>query len=250
MTTLKEQIKSLHDSGYTCKQIAETIKKHKNTVRFHLKSLGLNINKETRWFSQTKQNLSLLQEQMILGSLLGDMSLKKSGKNARLCLVHSYKQKELFLQKVKILDVFMGSWRQKDSYDKRTQKIYSQYRGNSKTHNVFTQIYNILYINKCKTISQKYLDLINHPIALAYWFMDDGTNRGTFATNCFSEQEVNLLVTWLKEKWGIIATKQKNLTQFVIHISAKSRKLFENLIKPYVIPSMEYKLLYNNCEVC
>lgn len=130
------------------------------------------------------------------------------------------------------------------------KKIYSQYRGDSKTHNVFTQIYNVLYINKCKTIYQKYLDLINHPIALAYWFMDDGTNRGTFATNCFSEQEVNLLVTWLKEKWGIIATKQKNLTQFVIHISAKSRKLFENLIKPYVIPSMEYKLLYNNCEVC
>ena len=250
MTTLKEQIKSLHDSGYTCKQIAEIVKKHINTVRFHLKSLGLTPNKVIQWFSQTEQQLSSLQQQMVLGSLLGDMGLRKQGKNASLCLVHSVKQKELFLQKVKILDTFMGTWGQKDTFDTRTQKVYSQCRGYSKSHDVFTKIYNILYVNNCKTISQEYLNLINHPIALAYWFMDDGTNRGTFATNCFSEQEVNLLVTWLKEKWGIIATKQKNLNQFVIHISAKSRKLFEDLIKPYVIPSMEYKLLYNNCEVC
>ena len=72
--------------------------------------------------------------------------------------------------------------------------------------------------------------------------MDDGTKRGTIATNCFSEKEVDLLIEWMKEKWNIICTKQKNLKNFVLHISAKSRLDFEKLIFPYVVPSMYYKL--------
>lgn len=84
--------------------------------------------------------------------------------------------------------------------------------------------------------------MINHPVALAYWFMDDGSSNGTISTNCFSESEVELLIDWLYEKWKIKATKQKNLKKFVLHISTKSRLDFEFLIFPYIIPSMYYKL--------
>ena len=76
--------------------------------------------------------------------------------------------------------------------------------------------------------------------------MDDGTKSGIIATNCFSLQEVELLIDWLKTKWNIISTKQKNRANYVLHISQKSRLDFERLIFPYIVPSMYYKLKFLN----
>ena len=229
-------------------EIAKIIGCSKYTVKgFRLKCTKIDSKYRHKiWFSQENLILTDLQKQFIYGSLLGDLSIRKdpNGQNARLCLVHCAKQKNLFMEKVRILDIFMGNYKNVNTEDRRTNKIYYQIRGNSKAHPEFTNIYNILYINNVKTITSEFLNLITHPIALAYWFMDDGTNRGTFATNCFSEKEVDLLIEWLKNKWNITCTKQKNLSNFVIHIAQKSRKDFEDLIYPYVIPSMYYKLQY------
>ena len=77
--------------------------------------------------------------------------------------------------------------------------------------------------------------------------MDDGTYIGNLATNSFSEQEVDLLINWLKDIWNIDCSKEINkqsTTQYIIHIKANSRKHFEELIFPYIIPSMYYKLKY------
>ena len=87
--------------------------------------------------------------------------------------------------------------------------------------------------------------MIDHPIALAYWFMDDGTNSGQIATNCFSFEEVKLLSNWLENKFGIITTIHKNLRDYTLYIVASSRFEFENLISPYIIPSMKYKLKFS-----
>lgn len=82
------------------------------------------------------------------------------------------------MEKVKILKEFMGNYKLSiPSLDKRTGKIYETWRGNSKAHPVFTNIYNELYINNVKKLTKSFLDTITHPIALAYWFMDDGTLR-------------------------------------------------------------------------
>ena len=201
-----------------------------------------------RWFSQTEQALSEIQEQMILGSLLGDMSIRcnANGKNARLCLVHCEKQKFLFMEKVKILGDFMGSYRLCiPKPDNRTGKIYAGYRGSSKAHPIFENLYKLIYPNNKKTITKEYLDKINHPIALAYWFMDDGTYNGTIATNSFLEYEVDLLVDFLYKKFDIQAHKRINTkNQFVIFIESKSRERFDSLIAPYFVESMKYKLKY------
>lgn len=202
--------------------------------------------KQIRYFSQTEQKLSYIQEQFILGSLLGDLNLTKPGKqylNSRLTIVHCEKQKELFMKKVEILGDFMGSYKHcTPSPDKRTGKIYTGYRGNSKAHKIFTDIYNILYVNGIKTITSDYLNKITHPIAIAYWFMDDGTYCGNIATNSFSKTECELLQQWLFCKWNISTSIQFNKAQYVLHINKSSRYHFEQLIFPYMIESMYYKL--------
>lgn len=220
-----------------------TIKCYRNNNPYHEKYSRQN------YFSKKEKTLSYIQKQFILGSLLGDLALQKPYKKytCRLTIKHSVKQQALFEEKCKILGEFMGS---KKIYiaspDKRTGNIYTSCTGQSKAHPEFDKIYNILYIDGKKVITKEYLALITHPIALAYWFMDDGCKKGTFATNCFSEQEIDLLISWLNAKWNIECTKQKNLNNYVIHIKNKSREAFENLIYPYIIPEMKYKLIYTH----
>jgi hypothetical protein len=77
--------------------------------------------------------------------------------------------------------------------------------------------------------------------------MDDGSSleRGVkIATNCFTLEEVNLLCNVLKLKYNIIATPNKRGKNkgHIIIIHVNSMKLFINIIKPYLLPSLYYKL--------
>lgn len=243
----QEDFERLWNEGKSDLEIAEFFGVKEITIKSY-RTRGENAGKFTRndYFSEKDMQLSNEQEQFILGSLLGDLSIDLTGqmKNAKLCLVHSVKQEELFMKKVEILGEFMGSYKLYSQYDNRTNKIYQTWRGNSKSHKLFNNIYDLVYPNRVKTITREYINKINHPIALAYWFMDDGSECGTIATNCFSLEEVELLIDWLKAKWNIISTKQKNKENYVLHISQKSRLDFEHLIFPYMIPSMYYKLKF------
>ena len=236
----------LFELGYSDKQLAEHFNCSIPTIKRHRGILNLKIQ---RYFSQLDVSLTEEQEQMILGSLLGDLNLSNPqsnrNNNSRLAIVHSIKQEALFMKKVEILGNFMGAYRlETPPPDKRTGNIYQTYRGNSYAHPIFTNIYNTLYINNVKTVTEDYLSKIYHPIALAYWFMDDGTNNGTIATGLFSINECKLLQKWLLEKFNIESTVQedKNHNWTYIHIKQKSRHHFEELIKPYIIPEMHYKL--------
>ena len=233
----------------------EEIAAYFNASVFSVKSYrtkGNNASKynRIRYKSQTIMNMSLEQEQMVRGSLLGDMNLSnpKMHKhiNSRLALVHSTKQKELFMSKVNILGEFMESYREHIYLDIRTNNTYHTMRGNSCSHKIFTSIYNELYIDGKKSITKEYLNSITHPIALAYWFMDDGTYRGSIATNGFTYNEIILLQTWMNTFWGIACSIQKNKNNYILYILSCSRQKFEELIFPYLIPEMYYKLKYRN----
>lgn len=243
----QKDFEKLWNEGKSDLEIAEFFGVKEITIKSY-RTRGENAGKFTRtdYFSEKDIKLSVEQEQFILGSLLGDLSidLTKQMKHAKLCLVHSIKQEELFMKKVEILGEFMGNYKLYSQYDNRTKKTYQTWRGNSKSHKVFNDIYKLLYPNNIKTITLNYLNKIVHPIALAFWFMDDGSECGVIATNCFSLDEVELLINWLKTKWNIIATKQKNRVNYVLHISQKSRLDFERLIFPYIVPSMYYKLKF------
>lgn len=246
----QEEFEKLWKEGKSDKEIAEYLEVSELTIKtFRTKGENAGKFNVIRNFSQEEHALSELQEQMILGSLLGDMNLSVPGVNrqvnSRLAIVQSDKQEELFMKKVEILGEFMGSYRlYTPSPDDRTGKIYKSWRGNSKAHKVFTDMYHLLYPNGTKTLTKEYLDKINNPIALAYWFMDDGCKDGSLATNCFSEKEVDLLKQWLSEKWNIKSNKQHQLSNFVLYIPKESRLDFERLIFPYMIPSMYYKLKF------
>lgn len=238
----------LWNEGRTDKEIAEYFGVAVTTIKSY-RTRGEKAGKfnVTRYFSQEKHELSELQKQFIYGSLLGDLSIgmNKRSKNARISLIHCEKQEELFMKKVELLGEFMGNYKlYEGSFDKRTQKRYATYKGNSKAHEEFTKIYHLFYSEGKKIITKEILSLVTHPIALAYWFMDDGTHSGVIATNGFSKQEVELLQQWLKTFWGLNVSMCKNSNAYILRILSNSRKKFEDLIKPYMVKSMYYKLKY------
>ena len=85
------------------------------------------------------------------------------------------------------------------------------------------------------------------PLALAIWFMDDGSKLEPgvrIATNNFTLNEVQFLCDILYKKYNLIATvhsggKDKG---FVLYINKKSVPLFISLVKIYMHPSLYYKL--------
>jgi len=90
------------------------------------------------------------------------------------------------------------------------------------------------------------------PIGLAYWIMDDGyksDNGVVLCTDSFTLDEVNLLVSVLKDNFDLIATinrkaKKGKLIGWRIRISGESenRDKLLSIVKPYFIPCMFYKL--------
>lgn len=192
---------------------------------------------------------------MIIGSTLGDTHLekRKNGIGTRIKFEQSSNNVEYLM--------WFHNYLANRGYCSKTKpklqirikqkgKVYYRYIINSYTFSSFNWIQEMFY----KSIDNKYIKVVPlnigeylTPLALAIWFMDDGSSleRGVkIATNCFTLEEVNLLCNVLKLKYNIIATPNKRGKNkgHIIIIHVNSMKLFINIIKPYLLPSLYYKL--------
>jgi hypothetical protein len=107
---------------------------------------------------------------------------------------------------------------------------------------------------ECKQLKQRKAItpfVLSHlsPIALAYWFMDDGSfdrKRGAvkLATDGFSCQECASLIALLQVKFGISAHyhMRKGKNYGYIYVLAESRPRFFEIVAPYVLEGFRYKM--------
>jgi recombination protein RecA len=208
--------------------------------------------------------LSLSEEQksVVLGTLLGDgcIHLPRSEwrVQARLIMVHSLDQREYFMYKYSMLRPHMGSVGIIKNGGWGGQLI----RASSLTHPYWTGLYHLIYEGRRKKVSPAWLREITHPIGLAVWYMDDGGLTGglrtvsEISTNAFTFEENQLLVRWLEKSWGVgchVAPDVRH-DQYYILLNSAGRDRFFDLIRPFVIPSMQYKLLEPvplvTCGIC
>ena len=102
------------------------------------------------------------------------------------------------------------------------------------------------YENNIKRVPEsigKYLT----PLALAIWIMDDGAKVGKglkFCTNSFSYNECLILIKALNDNFNIKSSVQSAGTkdQYIIYIWKESMNDLRNIVSPYIIPEMKYKL--------
>lgn len=90
------------------------------------------------------------------------------------------------------------------------------------------------------------------PRAIAYWYMDDGSQKWKnkslgvrFCTDNFSINEIDNLIFILNDKYKLKCSKQKKQNTFRIYVSSDSYILLKNLIFKNIIPSMKYKFPIN-----
>ena len=73
--------------------------------------------------------------------------------------------------------------------------------------------------------------------------MDDGSKARQsgyiLCTNCFSYESLLIIQEFFLEKFNIKVNIQAS---HQIYITASGKEKFKNLIEPYIIPSMKYKL--------
>lgn len=241
------KIKELHKNGKNSKDISLILNMDERLVEMY-------INKQT---ISDDYVLSKDEEQVVIGSLLGDGNISTNKRNTKshLTFAHSPKQKEYCIWKTQLLQnimYFHYSFKEMKEIDKRSGKEYFSYRALSKDLPILHTFRNKWY----KNINGKTTKIINkndlyklNALGLAIWYMDDGYNDHnagyTIATQCFSKQDLNLIKSYFKDIWNIDITIRSNGE---IYISSKYREIFKNIIEPYVHPDCKHKLIKSSCK--
>ena len=192
---------------------------------------------------------------IIIGSLLGDGHLEKRnrGIGTRIKFEQSNKNVEYLMWFHSYFSTRGYCNINKPELKKRIRKngeIYFHYSINTFTFSSFNWIHDMFYM--CS--EGKYVKIIPHnieqyltPLALAIWFMDDGSKlkKGAkIATNCFTYKELSQLCEILKNKFNLTVTIHSGGENkgYTLYISSQSMTTFSNIVKPFMLPTLYYKL--------
>lgn len=194
-------------------------------------------------------SLSDQTKAIILGSLLGDGSLKINERyqNARFSFRHSVHQADYFHWKVRALQEIASEsnvWVQKnDGGYGQSDKLRFQ----SRALPALTELYRLTHKQKRLVIRRKWLNMMT-PLSLAIWWFDDGSiitngRRGVLCTDGFDRGSVKILVQYLDTVWKIKTSlgavgrkrdgKQEEYWRLWIRSSQELVK-FLHIIVPYV----------------
>ena len=105
------------------------------------------------------------------------------------------------------------------------------------------------YKKKIKIIPQNIRDILKSNLSLAVWFMDDGNGYRKddalrISTYAFGLEGNKLLKNCLRENFNLDVSLYKDSKgwQIYVPVGNGSAKKFRDLINPFVIPYMRYKL--------
>lgn len=203
-------------------------------------------------------NLTILS--IITGSLLGDghAEYRSQGKGTRI----SFYQEAVHLSYIYWLHNIVSE----NGYcNPNTPKTYTRLgklgivrkvsRFHTWTYSSFNWIHESWYYNGIKIVPINIEQFLT-PLALAIWIMDDGavSSKGLkLCTNSFSYRDCQYLTTILFNLYNLKTTIQSApsrrggrdgvTNQYVIYIWRNSISDLNQIVSPYIIPSMKYKII-------
>lgn len=192
--------------------------------------------------------LTKKQQDIIIGSLLGDGCLERNGNHVRLRIGHGAVQKEYLFWKYKELkNLSTGTPRYVIMHRKANDKFYESWHFSTYSDKSLERFWEIFYRNGTKRVPDNVEELLRSSLSLAVWFMDDGYRRNDcnacrISTDAFSLAEQKLLQRALKKNFGLETKLHKKLKTWNIYISNRIVKQFADIMRPYIIPSLKYKI--------
>jgi recombination protein RecA len=208
-----------------------------------------------RVMASETHRLSDQQWQVVLGSLMGDGNLspnRRDRNGVRFRLGHGAKQRDYLEWKVSLLGNIPVS---------RTSNAKGAEFADFTPLPELAELQRTVYMGDGKkTLTEDYLKALT-PLALAIWFMDDGTftlrskglqqrtlggsGRVQFCVEAMSSGSRDRLVAYLRDTHGFDVAWRASGTagKAVLTFSTAASRRFLELVAPYVHSSMDYKLL-------
>ncbi len=197
----------------------------------------------SREIEEYKQKLKLdrTQREVLVGLLLGDGHLETQNEGCTYRL--KVEQSEQHQPYVQHLYELFQAWVLTPPQPKKEGKWWFQ----TISHGAF-RFYAQQFYREGRKAVPKIIHRLLKPRGLAYWFMDDGSMKDTHSravvlnTQSFSREDVARLAQVLSEKFALEAYLRRQREGYQIVIAGGSLQRFLDLIEPYLIPEMRYKL--------
>ena len=210
----------------------------------------------SRAIEELKRELKLTSEQreVLVGLLLGDGCLESQngGRTYRLKIEQS-KAHEAYVT------ALYGLFERWTLSPPRVRVVNS--RGHISENIAFGTVSHVdlrfyanqFYLERKKCVPLMIGELLT-PRGLAFWFMDDGSikskeSKGVILnTQGFADECVLRLIRVLQEKFGLQCWKREQKDGGQIYISGHSFEKFVEIVDPYMVPEMRYKIPPPRCN--
>jgi hypothetical protein len=254
----EEELRDLLFNKYmTPAGIGVLYKVDNQTVERAIDILGIELDKEI-WYrgSSPKQRelsskgtkLTDKQHQIIVGNLLGDGSICKSGKSAYFSIAQSRAHKEYIDWLYEELLPFSRAVSEISNTDKNGKEFYGNCLQTISTPE-FLEYRNLFYPNDVKIVPK---DINNRltDLSLAVWFMDDGGNDKDARTSClctngFTVEDVEFLIDVLAQKFNVKASlrymKGKTEKHPMIYMNGIGYDTFHSIVDSLLNNCFSYK---------
>ena len=252
-----DKLWSLYDTGHNREAIAIELGITIHAIRKEIEGNCRGKAESIRLHYKNKTiPLTYQQEQLILGSLLGDASLTYRRDNYDFQVGQCLEQREYLEHKANILNTNVSSYIKGDG-SFSAGKVF--YKTNYNNKYELEKVYETCFLNRRKTVNSRWVEKLD-ALGIAYWFMDDGSSYvykddgaigGEVATCSFSRSEIELLQNKLAS-FNIKTTINKHKSVYKgkvkyflkLRLSQNSIDEFMDLIEPTVlsIPCMTYKI--------
>lgn len=198
--------------------------------------------------------LSLRQKQILFGTILGDAYLQATGKkNARLRLEHSDKQKDYIFWKYRELkNLFSAKPKQIERYNPIFKRKYIYFRCQSNSTPYLGKLKKMFYGNGKKIIPENIDQLLNSPLTLAIWYMDDGYYYGRDKVSYlylpeYRARDIVNIQMILKNRFSLVTCchLKKKKKGFCLYFPVKETSKLIEIVEPHIIKSMRYKIPLN-----
>ncbi len=203
--------------------------------------------KEIREYKKTL-TLNDIQRSILIGTLFGDghLETQDKGKTYRLKIEHQFAQKdylEWIYNQFKV-------WAPNGIRTRIKKNCYRYVLFDTYSHGAFRFYAQQFYLNGIKKIPEL-IDALLDPMALAVWFMDDGSWKSDrhqtyiIHTLGYSKKDLESVQNIFKKKFGLETSLHLQKKKYWrLYIKSESAKKFKELIEPYTsqIPSMQNKM--------
>jgi len=187
---------------------------------------------------------------IIFGSLLGDSHGEKRLKG--LGTRFSFSQEDSHVEYLLYLHKHISEWGYCNTKIPvittrlgKKGKLRKIVRFSTWTYTSFNWIHDIWYKDGIKRIPDCIGEYLT-PLALAILIMDDGSKVGLkFCTNSFTYNDCLKLILVLNDNFNIKASIQStgSKDQYIIYVWKQSMNNLRDIVLPYIIPEMKYKII-------